>query len=40
MGGVIAVGYAIGPLIGGALAERVGWQVCTHYDVQTYLTRL
>ncbi|KAJ6595160.1 MFS general substrate transporter [Mycena vulgaris] len=28
IGGVIGVGYAIGPPIGGALSQRVGWQWC------------
>ncbi|KAJ7154928.1 MFS general substrate transporter [Mycena crocata] len=28
IGGVIGVGYAIGPPIGGALAQRVGWEWC------------
>ncbi|KAK7031852.1 MFS drug transporter [Favolaschia claudopus] len=28
IGGVIGLGYAIGPPIGGALSQRVGWQWC------------
>ncbi|KAJ6557902.1 major facilitator superfamily domain-containing protein [Mycena capillaripes] len=28
IGGVVAIGYAIGPVIGGALAEKVGWRWC------------
>ncbi|KAJ7070441.1 MFS general substrate transporter [Mycena belliarum] len=28
IGGIIAVGYAIGPPLGGALAQNVGWQWC------------
>ncbi|KAF7308584.1 MFS drug transporter [Mycena chlorophos] len=28
IGGVVAIGYAIGPVIGGALAQRVGWKWC------------
>lgn len=27
IGGVVALGYAIGPLIGGALAQKVSWRV-------------
>jgi MFS family permease len=27
IGGVVAIGYAIGPVIGGALAQKVGWRV-------------
>ncbi|KAJ7634547.1 MFS general substrate transporter [Roridomyces roridus] len=28
IGGVVAVGYAIGPVIGGALSQNVGWHWC------------
>ncbi|KAF7358961.1 MFS drug transporter [Mycena sanguinolenta] len=28
IGGVVAIGYAIGPVIGGALAQSVGWRWC------------
>ncbi|KAJ7060937.1 MFS general substrate transporter [Mycena amicta] len=28
IGGVVAIGYAIGPVIGGALAQSVGWKWC------------
>ncbi|KDQ56248.1 hypothetical protein JAAARDRAFT_132785 [Jaapia argillacea MUCL 33604] len=28
IGGVVALGYAIGPLVGGALAEKVTWRWC------------
>ncbi|KAK7036119.1 MFS drug transporter [Favolaschia claudopus] len=28
IGGVVAIGYAIGPVIGGALAQNVGWRWC------------
>ncbi|KAJ7918406.1 major facilitator superfamily domain-containing protein, partial [Mycena leptocephala] len=28
IGGVVAIGYAIGPVIGGALAQKVGWRWC------------
>ncbi|KAJ7185843.1 MFS general substrate transporter [Mycena filopes] len=28
IGGVVAIGYAIGPPIGGALAQKVGWRWC------------
>ncbi|KAJ7634522.1 MFS general substrate transporter [Roridomyces roridus] len=28
IGGVVAIGYAIGPVIGGALAQNVGWHWC------------
>jgi MFS family permease len=31
---VIGLGYAIGPPIGGALSQHVGWQVC--YDVKKH----
>ena len=27
IGGIVAVGYAVGPLIGGALAQKVSWRV-------------
>ena len=27
MGGVIALGYTIGPIIGGALSQKVSWRV-------------
>lgn len=29
IGGVVALGYAIGPVIGGALAQKVSWRVRT-----------
>ncbi|KAJ7449107.1 MFS general substrate transporter [Mycena galericulata] len=28
IGGVVAIGYAIGPVIGGALSQKVGWHWC------------
>ncbi|KAJ7185862.1 major facilitator superfamily domain-containing protein [Mycena filopes] len=28
IGGVVAIGYAIGPPVGGALAQKVGWRWC------------
>jgi len=28
IGGVVAIGYAIGPVVGGALAQSVGWRWC------------
>ncbi|KAF7360154.1 MFS drug transporter [Mycena venus] len=28
IGGVVAIGYAIGPVVGGALAQKVGWRWC------------
>ncbi|KAJ7235145.1 major facilitator superfamily domain-containing protein [Mycena haematopus] len=28
IGGVVAIGYAIGPVIGGALSQSVGWRWC------------
>lgn len=27
IGGIVAMGYAVGPLIGGALSEKVSWRV-------------
>lgn len=31
IGGVVALGYAIGPIIGGALAQKVSWRVSTEH---------
>ncbi|KAJ7183008.1 MFS general substrate transporter [Mycena crocata] len=28
VGGVVAIGYAVGPILGGALAQTVGWRWC------------
>lgn len=29
IGVVVAFGYAVGPILGGALAQKVNWRVCT-----------
>jgi MFS family permease len=44
IGSVVAIGYAIGPVIGGALAQKVSWRVRDlfinfHRDVLTIYTR-
>lgn len=31
IGVVVAFGFAIGPFMGGALAEKVSWRVCTPF---------
>ncbi|TFK32430.1 major facilitator superfamily domain-containing protein [Crucibulum laeve] len=35
LGGVIAIGYAIGPIIGGALAQKVTWRWCFWISIPT-----
>jgi MFS family permease len=30
IGGFIALGYAIGPVLGGVLAEKISWRVSTY----------
>ncbi|TFK32425.1 MFS general substrate transporter [Crucibulum laeve] len=37
IGGVVAFGYAVGPLIGGALAQKVSWRWCFWISVPTSL---
>lgn len=33
VGGVISLGYALGPLIGGALAEKASWRVSQKFSL-------
>ncbi|KAL0952039.1 hypothetical protein HGRIS_008681 [Hohenbuehelia grisea] len=40
IGGIVALGYAIGPLIGGALAERVTWRWCFWVTLPVSLTAI
>jgi MFS family permease len=33
IGGVVALGYAVGPLVGGALSQKVSWRVSSYVKV-------
>ena len=43
IGGFISVGFAVGPIVGGALAQKVGWRVRLYilpwHDCSLYLIR-
>ncbi|KAF9072105.1 major facilitator superfamily domain-containing protein [Rhodocollybia butyracea] len=38
IGGVVAMGYTVGPVIGGVLAEKVGWKWCFWVTLPVALT--
>lgn len=36
IGGTVALGFAIGPVIGGALSQKASWRVCALFRRITY----